>query len=113
MRYSFESVLVHVLGRLLETDVALSAVVFIFLSEVAEEHPTSAFIIRVCVVDHRMDAVGITLFPILVDFGRNPKAVFLHSFPGVQDERSPFARNIADDLSFRKVQQELIDSFAA
>ena len=54
---------------LAEADIALPAVVFVFLSEVAEKHPAPAYVFGGDVFFHCLDACFIAGFALFVDAG--------------------------------------------
>ena len=83
----------------------------VFLSEVAEQHPASAHILRNDIFFHRLDASFIPSFTLFVDSrGDVHKTKFL-PFARIYNIRSLFVRNIIHDATFGKRDQYVINLF--
>ena len=70
-----------------KTNIALSAVMLVFLSEVAEQHPASAHILRSDILFHRFDAGFIPGFAFFVDGRRDMHKTKFLPFAGIYNIR--------------------------
>ena len=82
---------------------------FVFLSEVIQQHTAAAYGVVGYVVQYGIDACFITGFPFFIDFRRKVDALRLHTFARVYYIRCLFVGDVIYDMQFGKVNQQLVD----
>ena len=93
---------------LLQADVAVSAVVFVFLSEITEQHAAPAFVIGFGIRKHGFDTLDVTFLPVFVYFIAQVNAVGFLPFSGVDDVRGLFPGNVMQDASSGQKNQNFV-----
>src|SRR3712207_2817654 len=82
-----------------ETDIALSAIMVVLLSEVTQQHAATACMFGDDILFHRADAGFVSFFPFFIYGRRNMHVPQFHPFAGVYYIWCLFAGDIVYDTS--------------